>query len=340
MAWVAFADDNPEKSITPVAWAGVEEGYLAQLNLSWADTERGQGPTSRAIRSGEMQVSHDILSDPGYELWRDLAQKHGYAANFSYPLTVAGKIIGSLGIYATQADAFDETEIELLTELGGDLAFGIENLRTRAQRDLIAHQHKHHAEIMRHNLEDALRAIATTVEMRDPYTAGHERRVSELAVAIAQELGLDEDKIHGLRLAASVHDLGKIRIPAEILSKPGKLSDIEFMLIKTHPQAGYDILKDVDFPWPIADMVWQHHERMDGTGYPQGLQGSQILLESRILAVADVVEAMASHRPYRAGLGIDIALAEIERGKGSAYDPAVADACMTLFREERFAFLQ
>jgi putative nucleotidyltransferase with HDIG domain len=176
------------------------------------------------------------------------------------------------------------------------------------------------------------------VDARDPYTAGHQRRVGELAVAIAREMRLPEEKIHGIRLAAAVHDLGKIHIPAELLAKPGKLTDIEFMLIKTHPQAGYDILKDVDFPWPIADIVRQHHERQDGSGYPQGLKGGQILLEARIMAVADVVETMSSHRPYRAALGIEPALKEIERGRSSVYDPAVAEACLKLFREARFAF--
>jgi GAF domain-containing protein len=338
MAWVGYADDNPEMTITPKAWAGVEEGYLARLHLTWADAERGQGPVSRAIRSGAPQVTHDLHADPGFALWRELAAERGYTANFAYPLRVGGRVSGALSIYAAETESFDEGEIKLLTELADDLAFGIETLRTRAERDRIAYQHEHHAEILRHSLEDALRAIAYTVEMRDPYTAGHERRVGLLAVAIAQEMGLAEEKIHGIHLAASVHDLGKIQIPAEILSKPGRLSDIEFMLIKTHPQAGYDILKDVEFPWPIADIVRQHHERLDGTGYPQGLKDGEILLESRIMAVADVVEAMASHRPYRAALGIEVALREIERGKGSAYDPPVADACLKLFREERFTW--
>ncbi|MBZ0097177.1 MAG: GAF domain-containing protein [Sulfuricella sp.] len=338
MAWVGYADDNPEKTITPKAWAGIEEGYLTQLHLTWADTERGHGPLCRAIRSGAPQASHDIHADPGFALWRELATERGYAANFAIPLRVDGKLIGALSIYAAETDAFDEEEIKLLTELADDLAFGIETLRTRAERDHIAWQHEHHAEILQKSLEDALHAIAYTVEMRDPYTAGHERRVGTLAVAIAQEMGLAEEKIHGIHLAASVHDLGKIQIPAEILAKPGRLSDIEFMLIKTHPQAGYDILKDVEFPWPIADIVRQHHERLDGTGYPHGLSDGSILLESRIMAVADVVEAMASHRPYRAALGIEVALKEIERGTGSAYDPTVADACLKLFHEGRFSF--
>jgi len=176
------------------------------------------------------------------------------------------------------------------------------------------------------------------VEARDPYTAGHQRRVSELAAAIALEMGLPEEQVNGIHLAAMIHDVGKIHIPAEILSKPGKLNDIEFMLVKTHPQSGYDILKGVKFPWPIADIILQHHERMDGSGYPQGLKDGEILLESRIMAVADVVEAMSSHRPYRPALGIMAALSEIDRGRRSVYDPEVVDACLRLFVEKRFAF--
>ncbi len=187
-------------------------------------------------------------------------------------------------------------------------------------------------------LLQTIEAIAATVEARDPYTAGHQRRVAVLASAIARELGISDDKLHGLYLAASIHDLGKIRIPAEILSKPGKLNPVEFELIKTHPQAGYDIIKDLQFPWSIAQMVLQHHERLNGSGYPQGLKAEQILLEARILAVADVVEAMSSHRPYRPGLGLDSALEEIARQRGVLYDPAVVDSCIALFKEKKFAF--
>ncbi len=179
--------------------------------------------------------------------------------------------------------------------------------------------------------------VATTLsEMRDPYTAGHERRVAEISVAIAAELGFDAQRQEGLRVAGYLHDIGKISIPAEILSKPGRLSDLEYELIKGHAQASYEVLKDVDFPWPVAQVALQHHERMDGSGYPQGLKGDAILLESRIIAVADVVEAMSSHRPYRPGMGIEQALAEIERGRGSSYDPLVADACLRLFRERHY----
>jgi len=179
-------------------------------------------------------------------------------------------------------------------------------------------------------------AMAMTVEMRDPYTAGHQNRVSRLACAIAEELGFNGAQVEGLRMAGMIHDLGKITVPAEILNKPGRLSEIEFSLIKTHSRVGYEILKDIAFPWPIAQIVLQHHERLDGSGYPRGLTEKDILLEAKILAVADVIEAMASHRPYRPALSLDEALEEIERHKGRFYDSEVTDACLRLFREKDF----
>lgn len=179
--------------------------------------------------------------------------------------------------------------------------------------------------------------LATTMsEMRDPYTVGHERRVAEIAVAIGKELGLDAERLQGLKVGAHLHDIGKISIPVEILVKPGKISPVEHDLIRAHARAGYDILKAVDFPWPVEQIALQHHERMDGSGYPNGLMGENILLEARIVAVADVLEAMSSHRPYRPGLELDAALAELERGHGQLYDPAVVSACLRLFREKGF----
>ncbi len=191
-------------------------------------------------------------------------------------------------------------------------------------------------EKMRKNLAGTIQAMARTVETRDAYTAGHQRRTAVLARAIAQEMGLEPDRIDGIRMAGVIHDLGKISVPAEILSKPGRISDIEFGLIKNHPTAGFEILRDIDFQWPVAEIVLQHHERMDGSGYPNGLKGDDILLEARILGVADVVEAMASHRPYRASLGLDKAINEITAKSGTAYDPEVVNASLRLFEKGFF----
>ncbi len=187
------------------------------------------------------------------------------------------------------------------------------------------------------SMQSTLEAVSNMVELRDPYTSGHERRVGDLAAAIGARMGLSASVVKGLRLTGYVHDIGKISTPAELLTKPSRLTKTEFELIKTHARAGYDVLKDVNFPWPVAEVILQHHERLDGSGYPRGLKDGEIILEARIICVADVVEAMASHRPYRAGLGIDRALEEIESGAGRLYDAAVAGHCVALFREEGYS---
>ena len=191
---------------------------------------------------------------------------------------------------------------------------------------------------LQRTLKGTIQAISTTIEMRDPYTAGHQRRVAQLAEAIAREMNLAEVKIEGLKFAAQIHDIGKIYVPAEILSKPTKLTELEYTIIKTHPQAGYEILKNIEFPWPIADIVLQHHERLNGSGYPAGLRNGEILLETRILSVADVVEAMSSHRPYRPSFGLDKAMEEISLNSGILYEPEVVDACQRLFLKGTFSF--
>jgi len=183
---------------------------------------------------------------------------------------------------------------------------------------------------IRNSHVQSINAIASLVEVRDPYTAGHQRRVAEISAAIARKMGLDEDRIHGIELGAQVHDIGKIHVPAEILNRSGILTAPEFELIKSHPVVGYEILKAVDFPWPIAHMVRQHHERLDGSGYPDGLRGNSIILEARILAVADVIDAITSHRPYRPRREHNEAIEEINRKQGILYDPYVVDACNLL----------
>ena len=193
---------------------------------------------------------------------------------------------------------------------------------------------------LRKALVDTIQAIASIVESRDPYTAGHQRRVADLAAAIAAEMGLSVELIEGLRMAGVIHDIGKVSVPSDILNMPRKLTDIEFSLIKTHAKSGYEMVKDIEFPWPIARMILEHHERINGSGYPNGLTGDKLLLESRILAVADVVEAMATHRPYRAALSLDVAMDEITKNRGVIYDPDAVDACLRLFREKGYKIIQ
>ncbi len=183
-----------------------------------------------------------------------------------------------------------------------------------------------------------IQAISLTLEKRDPYTAGHQRRVAQLAVAMAQAIGMSDEDVEGVRFGAMIHDFGKIYVPSEILSRPGTLSDSEFAIIKSHPDVGYDIVKDIDFPWPINSMILQHHERLDGSGYPNGLRADEIGFEAKILMVADVVEAMSSHRPYRPGLGIEAALEYIKDNRGVAFDANVVDVCVKLFEENGFVF--
>jgi putative nucleotidyltransferase with HDIG domain len=225
----------------------------------------------------------------------DPAVEHAWLCSY-YPVCVDGEVIG-LGVVAL--DITDRLRLE------------------RSQADLTS---------------AVVSAMANTAEARDPYTAGHQKRVAGIAAAIATELGVEEHTVQGIELAAAIHDIGKVAIPAEILARPGRISDEELALVRTHTTAGYNILRDIEFPWPIAQIVLQHHERIDGSGYPRQLVGEQIHIGARIIAVADTLEAMAAHRPYRAALGLDVALTAIAEGRDRVFDPAVVDACLRLFR--------
>jgi len=236
-----------------------------------------------------------------------------------------------LNLQADLENLVDKRTAELV-ESNELLKIEIEN-RKRMQQEL-----QRSYETVKKAMHSTIQAISMTVEKRDPYTSGHQQRVADLVKSIAQELKLQPDQIESIYMAAAIHDIGKISLPAEILVKPSQLSSIEISLIQAHAQAGYDILKGIDFPWPIADIVLQHHERMDGSGYPQGLAGDKILFEARIIGVADVVETMASHRPYRPSIGTDKALEEIARNRGILYDPLAVDACLKLFNDKKFEF--
>jgi putative nucleotidyltransferase with HDIG domain len=247
------------------------------------------------------------------------------------PLVADGEVTGALAVYSRQPNAFDNETIKFLAEVTNDIAIGVRSLRLTRKLEATLNS-------LRTSLYGTVKAVARLVELRDPYTAGHEQRVAQLAYAIGKEMGLHERQLEGLRVTGYLHDIGKIAVPAEILSKPTALTDIELALVRSHANAGYDILKDLNFPWPVARAILQHHERLDGSGYPQGLKEQDIILEARILMVADVVEAMATHRPYREALGLEAAIDEISTKKGRLYDPTVVDACVRLFAEHRFVF--
>jgi len=237
-------------------------------------------------------------------------------ACIAFPLTPSGKMLGTYTVFQdVSLQAANEKRIgSIIRELNRTVA------------------------ALKKSWEQTVLVLAGISEVRDPYTSGHQRRVARLAAAIACELGMDRKKVRQVELAAMIHDIGKIEIPSEILSKPGRLSDIEYRLVQTHPAAGHRILQTIEVPWALAEIIHQHHERMDGSGYPRGLPGSEILMEARIIAVADTVEAMSSHRPYRAGKGIEAALDEVSSQKGRGFDPDVAEACLRLFREKAFRF--
>ncbi len=251
---------------------------------------------------------------------------HGH---YCIPIETEAGMVGVLNFYIEEGHTRSEKEVEFLRAVIAVLAGIIEHLQVQEKlRDALA--------MLRKALGGTIEVVASMVERRDPYTAGHQRRVANLARAIATEMGLSQDQIDAIRLAGVIHDLGKISVPVEILTYPGKLGDVEMALIKRHPDVGYETLKMIDFPWPLAQIVRQHHERMDGSGYPLGLTGEQIMPEARILCVADVVEAMVSHRPYRPALGLEKALDEISRNRGIFYDAVVVDAALKLLREEGF----
>ena len=279
----------------------------------------------------------NMPGESGLELIRDVSAKYRDVA----VVMVTGIDDPVLAETVFEAGVFDYVakpirRNRILTSVANALRRRELEIANRAYSESLEQMVAERTSQLREALDGIIQAIASIVEIRDPYTAGHQLRVAGLAFAIAREMGLSEDQTEGVRVAGTIHDLGKISVPAEILSKPGQITEMEFAIIKTHPQTGHDILQDMEFPWPLARIVLQHHERMDGSGYPQGLSGENTLLEARILAVADVVEAMATHRPYGPALGIDTALEEISKNKGILYDFEVADACIRLFSEKCF----
>lgn len=274
-----------------------------------------------------------ILADyllPAYDGFTAL-EDHQRAGNGAPFIFVSGKMGEETAVEAMKRGATDYVLKQRLERLAPAVQRALHEVDEHSERLRAEEKLRKTLAEMRKAMGGVIQAFIYTVESRDPYTAGHQQRVADLARSIASMMGLGSEQIEAVRMGGSIHDLGKIQVPAEILSKPGALTPLEYEMIKRHPKTGYEILKDVDFPWDIARIVLQHHERLDGSGYPDGISGEDIEVESRVMAVADVVEAMSSHRPYRPALGIDKALEEIVSRKGVAFDADAVDACVRLF---------
>jgi putative nucleotidyltransferase with HDIG domain len=275
------------------------------------------------VPQGEVHRVNDLPAHLQRTSTEEQLLRTGILSYVTIPLRAADRLIGSLNLGFTIPDGPTEECVQIAGEVGNQLAIALRQAQLREEIEASYRR-------LSLALSQTVQALAAAAEVRDPYTAGHQKRVTELAVAIAERLGLPRDRLDGLQVAGLMHDIGKLAIPSELLSKPSKLTGTERALIQEHPKVAHEILQGIEFPWPVASIVFQHHERLDGSGYPLGLRGDDILLESRILAVADVVEAMASHRPYRPALGVEAALEEIRGGKGKRYDAQAVDACIAV----------
>ena len=327
--WIGLKEGSFD--IIPVAQKGFDEGFLTSVKIRLDDSTSHLCPVDMVIKTGEPINFWHLGDDSVKEPLKEELLKRGFESIIAIPLKHGEEVIGGLGVYSDRKYAFGDEEIKYLLEVANDIGVGVKSLR-------LENELKRSVENLQKTLNGTIEAISLMGERRDPYTAGHERRVAQLACAIAREIGMTEDQLEGIRVCAFLHDVGKIVVPSEILSKPSELNEYEYGIVKSHPRVGYDILKRLEFPWPVAQIILQHHEMVDGSGYPAGLRGEEIILGARILAVADVVEAMSGHRPYRPALGIDKALEEISRHKDVLYDAKAVDACMRLFMEKGFRF--
>ncbi|MDD5659655.1 MAG: HD domain-containing protein [Actinomycetota bacterium] len=286
-------------------------------------------PELMCMKSQQIFILNDLEKDFAQSPWKKKAKEKGFKSVISLPIKIRTKIIGSLNLLAENRNIFDKEEISFLKEIATNISIGVKSLRNEEEL-------KRNHERYKRTIYEAVDAIALISERRDPYTGVHQRKVALLSSAIAEEMKLEDYDIEGIYITGLLHDIGKNSTPLSILSKPSKLNEPETMIIRLHSQDAYEILKSIEFPWPVAQTVLQHHERLNGSGYPNGLKGSEIILNARILGVADVIEAMSSHRPYRPAVGLNKALKEVFRNRNILFDPKVVDACLRVFNEKKF----
>ena len=334
LAWVGYARHG--LAVPGVIRFGHDSEHPEAFAAGGAeDAGDERNPAVLAMRLGAPFAARNVLNDLQFAFLRKDAVQSGYNAVLALPLVDRGKLLAVLCIYAVEPFAFEIEEVRLLESLAADIVFGATAFRVRAEHSAENYEREAYLGRSRHSLESALEAIVTATEMRGSRNARHQCRVGELSLAIATEMGLPMERVRGVRLAGMLHDIGEIHVPGEIFSKTERLTEEEWAVERQHPRLGYDMLKDIDFPWPVAQAVLQHHERFDGSGYPDGLKGDAILIEARIISVADGIVSMAlEQHPHRPRLGMPAALAEVERGKGTCYDPAVVDTALELFLEK------
>lgn len=334
LAWVGKAEDDLNKSVRVIGGAGSAIAYIDNIVVSWSDQSvTGMGPAGVCIRTGKSSVVVDSELDPGFASWRDLARTFYIRSAIACPIQDGEKPFGCLLIYSKKPNAFGPEEILLFESLAKEIGFGLRAIDRQQQLDDQIHEKEKIQERLAAALRSTIEAMARTMEWRDPYTAGHQKRVASIATAIANKLNWSNEATQALYMAAMVHDIGKVAVPSEILTKPTHLTDLEMKMVQEHPETGFQILKDIPFPWPIAEMVHQHHERLDGSGYPKGLKGSEICQEARVLAVADTIEAIATHRPYRPARGLLAAMDEIRAEAGTKLDTEVVNAAFELLKD-------
>ena len=337
LAWVGLAMHDDLKTVQVVGTHGAAADYAKGIDVKWSpDTPTGQGPTGLCIQTSLPVLISDTDSDSRFSPWKERAKPYGIRSVIAVPIKDhEPQAIGALTVYANLPSAFGEIETQLFESLAKEIGFGLAAIEKQRLLDKEVKERERLNDQLVNALNTTIEAMSKTMEWRDPYTAGHQKKVALLSQAIAKKLGWSEEKIRGLYLAALVHDMGKIATPAEILTKPSMLTETEMTLIKEHPKTGYDILKDIPFTWPIAQAVYQHHERLDGSGYPNGISGDAIISEARILAVADTIEAMTSHRPYRPGLGLGKAIELVKAEAGKSLDSSICQvACELLEQDE------
>lgn len=338
LAWVGLAMHDNLKTVQVIGSHGVAADYAKGIDVKWSpDTSAGKGPTGQCIQTSLPVLILDTENDLRFLPWRERSKPYGIRSVIAVPIKDhEPQAIAALTVYANLPNAFGEVEIQLFESLAKEIGFGLAAIEKQRLLDEEIKERERLNDQLIKTLNSTIEAMSKTMEWRDPYTAGHQKKVALLSQAIARKLGWGEERIKGLYLAALVHDLGKIATPSEILTKPSMLTETELALIKEHPKTGYDILKDIPFTWPIAQAVYQHHERIDGSGYPNQLVGDAIIPEAKILAIADTIESMTSHRPYRPGLGLEKAILQVKSEAGKTLDPAICEVACQLIEQDEF----